>query len=288
MRTRTAVGLIAGLALGGGFLARSRAESPRHVVPASKDGTLVVGLCDGVTTAEVPGVKEGERLSRADAQAVSDRLMAEWRRKNPDAHWEEVAQVPPAPGGGQPDASEHGAAPAPDAAPGRSVGGGPGAAEGAPEAAERREGGAAPGGEPDAQGETPGGAGGLPAGPQGPTQEGHTYGAFSDRDEAIWKAATDRFVAEGDRIFHSSELLGGTIGVSCDMCHPNAANTHPETYPKFQVQFGRVALLRDMINWCIENPVRGRPLHDDDPKLKALEAYILAQRKGVPLEYGKH
>ena len=72
------------------------------------------------------------------------------------------------------------------------------------------------------------------------------------------------------------------------MCHPDGANTHPETYPKFQVQFGRVALLRDMINWCIENPVRGKPLPDDDTRLKALEAYILAQRKGVALEYGKH
>ena len=88
-------------------------------------------------------------------------------------------------------------------------------------------------------------------------------------------------------VFHSGDELGSTVGVSCDMCHPHAANTHPETYPKFQVQFGRVALLRDMINWCIENPTRGKPLPDDDVRLKALEAYILAQRKGVPLEYGK-
>ncbi|OJT22169.1 hypothetical protein BO221_24170 [Archangium sp. Cb G35] len=72
------------------------------------------------------------------------------------------------------------------------------------------------------------------------------------------------------------------------MCHPDAANTHPETYPKYQVQFGRVALLRDMINWCIENPVRGKPLADDDPKMKAMEAYIYSKRKGVPLEFGKH
>ena len=72
------------------------------------------------------------------------------------------------------------------------------------------------------------------------------------------------------------------------MCHPNAANTHPETYPKFQVQLGRVALLRDMINWCIENPVKGKPLADDDRKLRALEAYILAQRRGTPLDFGKH
>ena len=119
-------------------------------------------------------------------------------------------------------------------------------------------------------------------------QSGHTYGAFSARDEAIWKASTEKFVEEGNKVFHDAKLLGGTIAVSCDMCHPNAANTHPETYPKYQVQLGRVALLRDMINWCIEHPVRGKALDSDDPKLRAIEAYILAQRKGVTLEFGKH
>ncbi|MDQ6867350.1 MAG: cytochrome C [Pseudomonadota bacterium] len=115
-----------------------------------------------------------------------------------------------------------------------------------------------------------------------------TYGAFSERDRRIWQESTDRLVAEGKRIFHDAKALGGTNAISCDMCHPDASNTHPETYPKFQVQLGRVALLRDMINWCIENPVRGKPFADDDPRLKALEAYILAQRKGVALDYGKH
>lgn len=119
-------------------------------------------------------------------------------------------------------------------------------------------------------------------------QEGHTYGAFTTRDEQIWKASTQAFVDKGNQIFHDAKAMGGTIAVSCDMCHPNAANTHPETYPKYQVQLGRVAMLRDMINWCIENPVRGKPLADDDPRMKAMEAYIYAQRKGVVLEYGKH
>ena len=64
------------------------------------------------------------------------------------------------------------------------------------------------------------------------------------------------------------------------MCHPNAANTHPETYPKYQVQLQRVALLRDMINWCIENPVKGKALPDDSRSLRALEAYILAAAQG--------
>jgi thiosulfate dehydrogenase len=115
-----------------------------------------------------------------------------------------------------------------------------------------------------------------------------TYGAFTGRDQQIWQESTDRLVVEGKRIFHDAKALGGTNAISCDMCHPDASNTHPETYPKYQVQLGRVALLRDMINWCIENPVRGKPFPDDDPRLKALEAYILAQRKGVALEYGKH
>jgi hypothetical protein len=118
--------------------------------------------------------------------------------------------------------------------------------------------------------------------------EGQTYGRFSVQDVTLWKTETERVATAGSAVFHNAEQLGSTVGVSCDMCHPHAANTHPETYPKFQVQLGRVALLRDMINWCIEHPVRGKPLSADDPRMRALEAYILAQRKGKVLEYGKH
>ncbi len=118
--------------------------------------------------------------------------------------------------------------------------------------------------------------------------QGQTYGRVTEQDVALWKAETERVAAAGSRVFHSADELGSTVGVSCDMCHPHAANTHPETYPKYQMQLGRVVLLRDMINWCIEHPVRGTPLSADDPRMRALEAYILAQRRGKALEYGKH
>jgi thiosulfate dehydrogenase len=120
------------------------------------------------------------------------------------------------------------------------------------------------------------------------SQQGDTYASFTDRDYKVWKNETETFVALGKKIFHSDKELGGTIGVSCDMCHPDASNTHPETYPKYQVQLQKVALLRDMIDWCIENPVKGKALDPNDPKLRALEAYILAQRKGFKLDYGQH
>jgi hypothetical protein len=214
-------------------------ELPTHKLPPSPDGNLVVGLCDGETSMEVPGVKPGDTLSREQAQQVADTLMTEWRRKHPDAEW--VAQG---------DAQGNDAMLL---------------AQNAPRA-----------------------GGQVPAAAAKPEAQMQTYGAFGPRDEVIWRDSTEKLVAEGKRIFHDAQALGGTDGISCDMCHPDAANTHPETYPKFQVQLGRVALLRDMINWCTENPVRGKPFADDDPRLKALEAYILAQRKGTPLSYGKH
>lgn len=243
---------------GGGVALADDTSAPKHAVPNGPNGELVVALCDGTTSVAVPGKRPGESLSPAEGKKVSDQLMEQWKKKNPaiGASWDRetrVAQSTPQPGGTRTDTSAHGAGtPAAGARPS------PGTTEG-----------------------------NVPPTAQS-VQEGHTYGAFTTRDEQIWLASTQAFVDKGNQIFHDAKAMGGTIAVSCDMCHPNAANTHPETYPKYQVQLGRVAMLRDMINWCVENPVRGKPLADDDPRMKAMEAYIFAQRKGVALEYGKH
>jgi len=125
----------------------------------------------------------------------------------------------------------------------------------------------------------------LATGTQG---DGHQYGRFAKKDVVMWARESEKLVLEGARVFHDAEALGSTIAVSCDMCHPDAANTHPETYPKFQTQLGRVALMRDMINWCLDHPLRAPQMAADDPRMRAMEAYILATRKGVALEYGKH
>jgi hypothetical protein len=118
--------------------------------------------------------------------------------------------------------------------------------------------------------------------------DAHAYGSWSQRDIDLWAIETRKFVVDGARTFHDAKLLGSTIAVSCDMCHPDGANTHPETYPKFQVQLGKAVLLRDMINWCIEHPVRGTKLDADDPRMRAMEAYLHAQRRGKAFAYGKH
>jgi thiosulfate dehydrogenase len=93
-------------------------------------------------------------------------------------------------------------------------------------------------------------------------------------------------VKMGRDLWVSPEL--GTNGVACAQCHPNGANTHPETYPKFQQQMGRVVALRDMINWCILNPLEGETLKLDDPRMIAIEAYVTYERRGVKIDPGKH
>jgi thiosulfate dehydrogenase len=109
---------------------------------------------------------------------------------------------------------------------------------------------------------------------------------FTEKDKERWQNEYMSVVNKGRELWVSPEL--GTNGVACAQCHPNAANTHPETYPKFQQQLGRVIALRDMINWCILNPLEGKPLALDDPKMVAIEAYVTHERRGVPLEPGKH
>ena len=109
---------------------------------------------------------------------------------------------------------------------------------------------------------------------------------FTDTDVERWQ---DEFlsVAEDGRALWGSPDLG-TNGVACGQCHPNAANTHPETYPKFQQQLGGVIAFRDMINWCLMNPLEGEKLDLDDDRMIALEAYATWERRGVPLAPGKH
>jgi len=96
--------------------------------------------------------------------------------------------------------------------------------------------------------------------------------ALNARADEFTKADTDRYqkeylnvVADGRALWTSGTL--GTNGVACGQCHPNAANTHPETYPKFQKQLGKVAQLFEMVNWCVRNPLEGKPLAADDPKM---------------------
>lgn len=109
---------------------------------------------------------------------------------------------------------------------------------------------------------------------------------FTKEDLERWEKEYMSVVETGRALWVSADL--GTNGVACAQCHPNAANTHPETYPKFQQQLGRVIALRDMINWCLMNPLEGEPLELESSQMVAIEAYVTYERRGVNLAPGKH
>jgi thiosulfate dehydrogenase len=109
---------------------------------------------------------------------------------------------------------------------------------------------------------------------------------FTTEDLKRWEGEYMSVVEKGRALWTDGAL--GSNGVACAQCHPNGANTHPETYPKFQKQLGRVIALREMINWCLINPLKGKAIPEGDPKMVAIEAYLHWERRGVALAPGKH
>lgn len=112
---------------------------------------------------------------------------------------------------------------------------------------------------------------------------------FSAKDIKRWETEFEETAKYGRQLWENSAPVKlGTNKVACAQCHPNAANTHPETYPKFQKQIGKVAYLTSMINWCIRNPLEGKEIGPESKEMTALLAYIYKERKGVKLNPGKH
>ena len=112
------------------------------------------------------------------------------------------------------------------------------------------------------------------------------------------KAYQDAFMEEvrkGDLLFHgdgaTAKKMGvnlSTTGMACAMCHPMGADTHPHSFPKWQVQVDKFSTLRDMINWCIEKPNQGEKIEGNSDAMKALEAYITWSNTGSVLVPGRY
>ncbi|WP_461832690.1 c-type cytochrome [Aquifex sp.] len=107
---------------------------------------------------------------------------------------------------------------------------------------------------------------------------------FTEEDLKLMNEELMALVKKGDELWHDPKL--GKNGLTCANCHPDAANTNPHTFPKFQDNLGKVATLREMINWCIKVPLEGKELPEDSEEMKALEAYAIYMHRGFPLRPG--
>ena len=93
-------------------------------------------------------------------------------------------------------------------------------------------------------------------------------------------------VNHGRDLWHGSLPSMSTNGLACGNCHPDAAASNPTTFPKFQADLGRVAPMRDMINWCIQVPQQGTALDVNGPDMVAMEAYAMYMYRGEKIEPG--
>ncbi len=107
---------------------------------------------------------------------------------------------------------------------------------------------------------------------------------LSEEDLKLMNEELINLIKKGDELWHSEKL--GTNGITCANCHPDAANSNPNTFPKFQENVGKVATLREMINWCIQIPLEGKTLPEDSEEMKALEAYSIYMYRGFKLKPG--
>lgn len=93
-------------------------------------------------------------------------------------------------------------------------------------------------------------------------------------------------VDHGRDLWHGSKPSMTTNGLACGNCHPDAAASNPQTFPKFQADLGRVIPIRDMINWCIMVPQGGAALDVNGTDMVAMEAYATYMYRGEKIQPG--
>jgi thiosulfate dehydrogenase len=93
-------------------------------------------------------------------------------------------------------------------------------------------------------------------------------------------------VKRGYDMWYGARADMAANGLACANCHPDAAATNPQTFPKYLPMFDKVVPYREMVNWCIQNPQAGQAMDVNDPDMTALEAYSFYLHKGVKIETG--
>jgi len=109
---------------------------------------------------------------------------------------------------------------------------------------------------------------------------------FSADELAAQEQALLKQVNHGRDLWHGTLPSMTTNGLACGNCHPDAAASNPQTFPKFQANLGKVSPLRDMINWCIVVPQGGKALDVNGDDMIAMEAYAFYMHRGKKIEPG--
>jgi len=109
---------------------------------------------------------------------------------------------------------------------------------------------------------------------------------FTDAQLAQQQQELLDVVNHGRDLWHGSNPEMSTNGLACGNCHPDAAASNPQSFPKWVSEIGDVAPMREMINWCIVHPQNGKALDVSGKDMVALEAYAFYLYRGQKIEPG--
>ncbi len=93
-------------------------------------------------------------------------------------------------------------------------------------------------------------------------------------------------ISLGDQLWHGRDLPMSGNAQACNMCHADGSVTHPETFPKYKPQIGKVATVQEMMGWCIAIPQQGKPFPLRSKEMNAPEAYMNWNNRGQVMEIG--
>jgi thiosulfate dehydrogenase len=103
------------------------------------------------------------------------------------------------------------------------------------------------------------------------------------------KLADDKLTQSAKRgydMWYGARADMANNGLACANCHPDAAATNPQTFPKYMPQTDRVMAYREMVNWCIQNPQGGKEMDPNSADMVALESYSYYLHRGVAIQTG--
>jgi thiosulfate dehydrogenase len=109
---------------------------------------------------------------------------------------------------------------------------------------------------------------------------------FTKQELEQQNVARLKLVEQGYNIWHGSNPTMQSNGLACGNCHPDAAASNPQTFPKWNSSMNRVVTWQQMSNWCIQNPQAGKALNVDGEEMLAIMAYAFEMHRGKPVAPG--
>ncbi len=110
----------------------------------------------------------------------------------------------------------------------------------------------------------------------------HARAPTTAADLKVQNAEYMATVKKGDDLWHGGAPKSN--GLACGNCHPDGSAVGPQTWPKYSLDLGKVAVMRDMINWCVMVVQAGPSMDVTGADMLAMETYATYMSRGMALD----